>query len=143
MKECPVQRAIVVTMLILGVFSDVCAKEPEPAEVTGKGLRLKEVPLTAGPPESYTGSVTHAGAASAHTAYQVTLYGVADLDIAYSKNSKDPSAPAITSGNRNGSCLGLKGNDDPGAGLKAVVQLVGYRSGNAIVNIMSEQRTNI
>ncbi len=91
---------------------------------------------SAGSGERYTDSVIQDAVADAKTTYQVTLYGVIDLDLTYSRNNKDPSVSTVTSGNWNGSRLGLRGNEDLGDGLKAVFQL---ESGFGINNGQLEQ----
>lgn len=57
------------------------------------------------------------GAAMAQST--VTLYGVADIGLAY-KQDGSTSTTALDSGNLNGSRWGLKGTEDLGGGLKAI-----------------------
>lgn len=65
-----------------------------------------------------------AGAASAQT--NVTIYGIADIGVQYSKpeiNGVGESTTGLTSGIKNGSRLGFKGSEDLGGGLSAIFTL--------------------
>jgi predicted porin len=65
-----------------------------------------------------------AGAASAQT--NVTIYGIADVGVQYSKpevNGVGENTTGLTSGIRNGSRLGFKGSEDLGGGLSAIFTL--------------------
>lgn len=63
-----------------------------------------------------------AGVAQAQT--QVTIYGVADVGIAYDKGANPAgSTTSLVSGQQNGSRLGFMGTEDLGGGLKANFKL--------------------
>lgn len=63
-----------------------------------------------------------AGVAQAQT--QVTIYGIADVGIAYDKGANPAgSTTSLVSGQQNGSRLGFMGTEDLGGGLKANFKL--------------------
>ncbi len=64
-------------------------------------------------------------AVGAHAQSTVTLYGIADVGIAYTSNSNaaGKSTWAMASGNESGSRWGLTGAEDLGGGLKAIFKL--------------------
>ncbi len=67
-----------------------------------------------------------AGVAHAQTpASNVTLYGVADATFIYTDPKTGDSTKEISSGNLNGSRIGVKGSEDLGGGLKANFQIEG------------------
>lgn len=117
------QRSMLVSLLIFGLFSNVCAQEPTSAITTEKGQHDRENSLAAAPLKSPAVSLIHPEVAAAQPTYQITLYGIADLDVTFSRNKKDSDAPTTTVGNWNGSRLGLKGNEELGNELKALFQL--------------------
>lgn len=133
-------RAMIVTMLIAGLFSNVSARELEPAEMSEEDPRQfngTEIHLAAGNQESYAGE-TYADAAP-QTAYQVRLYGRVEFDITHSKNSE--GIHRTTYGIWKGSRMGLKGRGDLGAGLKPLFHLEsGFGSKDGKIKLMQGGR---